>query len=44
MGKGASKLAAARERRRSSVNTGALELSPREARAKVLHLQRKLQK
>src|SRR5680860_1323502 len=44
MGKGASRLAASSTRRRSSVNTDALELSPDEAKAKVLHLQRKLHK
>src|SRR6266511_2200958 len=44
MGKGASRLAAARLGRRSPVNTGASWPTPEEAEARVLHHQRKLHK
>jgi hypothetical protein len=44
MGKGASRLAAARSGRRSPVNTGAPWLEPEKAKTRVLLLQRKLHK
>jgi len=44
MGKGASRLAAAQSGRRPPVNTGAPWVEPEKAKARVLHLQRKLHK